>query len=397
MSGRTLRWVHATQTHPGLELRLGSLAKRAPPEEREAIEHDAVEARKQRSTNRTVFVLWLGILVFAVYAGTRVELKWYGLAALAVVVVLPPLLVLHATLKKLLLAVRLASVSVPWRFLARWTLCVVAIYLSFAAFDINILIHVAMAAGIVFLCRLDTRYQRRTGAAIDEAIADHDFDRGIQICEKIPQSLALRMEKAFWLAGLHELAGNSDTAISILEDLVESPRRDRPARFRLAHILRLRDPEKALELVNQAAHGLRPNYYILGLRAGLNRRLGNLEAARQEAEQALELEPKIGGLHALLARIEIDAGEYRRAEEQLTLAERYEPGSALLLLVQAELALARDTREMAETAVARACEAIDKQPLLRLADDACALRERLNEQHSQCCEADATGQTSAID
>lgn len=374
--GRLKRLIHATQTHPSRDVRLQSLASAAPAADRPSIPVDAQEVARQRRVQTAVLAIVLAIFGFACWAGVEPALKWAGVGALALTILVPPLLIVVAVLGDLVFAFRMGSIRIAWRRLVRFLALVMGVALLFVGLlDILVVkelefvwVFAPAGAVVIGLTWSLGRRKRKLLDQIDLAFRSRDFERALELHASLPRSWAakrsIRCDRAEALA----LAGHTDEAIRELEEVARAAPKYLRVKLRLAVVLRVRDTERALQFADGLATHLPNHPYILALRAGLLRRLGRVDEACELAERAMKKKPTNGRINAIAARVHVTARNLETASTFLAEAERREPGDAFMALVRAELALAENSPD-AGRLIENAVEASTNNPFAWLQDD----------------------------
>src|SRR6185295_136335 len=107
------------------------------------------------------------------------------------------------------------------------------------------------------------------------------------------------------------------------------------------------------------------------------RRLGRVVEAEAMVQRGLDDEPRDGPLRAVAASLALDRGDAPHARELIRDALAHSPGDTFTLVAQVELALATESRESAQAALARIEAAVAANPHAWLDGDVARLRARI--------------------
>lgn len=380
--------VHATQTHPTLEVRLAALRRVAPPAALAGFPDPEGRARGHRTWARLACGVWLAAIAAALWLGRQRDTAVLGVLGLVAVFLLPPALMLITLAPDVLANFRLGVVRIrlPWRLL----LHLVGLVLFVSAVLVAIFeprlggppvwgmgIGGLVALPLAFLAG---RRSRRLQQGLQLAIRAHDFARGVELYAKLPPRVRRRPIPRFHFALCLARARGVRAGVAALEALA----RDRP-RFRLARIWLARltldtNPDRTVTLARKLARELPKDPNPPALEAGALRRLGRHDAALRAIERAHRLD-RHHRLHGLEVSVRLHAGDCRGARRALQLARTHAPGDAATLLAIADVAVETGTLEAGRAALDDAQRAHKTSPLAFLDARLDELEKRLIERH----------------
>lgn len=386
--------IYATATHPPGEVRLAALLRRAPADDRPEVTISGVKIRWHRILSTAALVIWLAALATPLVALWEPEWAFWTVVPLLFVAFAPTALLLMGLRHLARRAKRRMGGHRPgatgWVRTTVILVALVVLVFSNILFDdtfsarvgeIQWLVLIPIAPVIALLLAFVWPNKRaKLQKKVAVALQLHDFQQVVELEQSAPRLFARDPILRHNFAVASALSGDRKRAIAELEGL----RRDKP-RFKLSWLVLgefyLEDgqPERALEVAEQAACELKHDPAPHGLAAKALRRLGRTAEAQAAIDRALAIEPEAGDAHALAAAIALDRGDVPQARESIEKAHELAPGDAFVLVVAAEVALGAEPLETAQSAVEQALRAAEANPFALLDFETSALRTRLAE------------------
>lgn len=362
------RIVAATQTHPGRELRLHHLARRAPADQRDEIVYDRREALLQGRTNRVVAAVFVAIISFAVWAGLDEGLKWYGVGGLALSLVSPTVLIVLAVLRRLRYSWQLGYLGLGWHALRGPVLVLASIIVIIIGLDTPWLWPTWIGLAALVWIWLDRRRQKRLNAEIELAVREQDFELAMQLCTRRSPRVQRRPANRTYRATLLAAAGRDGEARQELDSLAKDRPRYWPGQLLRATVTNWSDEAAGFAIVQRVLSVYPNNPYTMGFVAASLSLLERLDEAGTMIDRAISLMPALGYLHGIRSAIARRSGDLDGAEQSLREFESHDPGATSLCLYRAHMLIATGDLVAAGEAVSTAETEIEANRMSLLMD-----------------------------
>lgn len=349
------RVIQALGVHPARDLRLHHLALAAPEDERQQIHYDHAEARAQVRVDHWVVAAHLLVLAFGIWAGLSPDLQYYGIGAIAGLLLARVALPYLGVLPRLYYYTwQLRPYRVTWRwptkFLAAVGLVVIAFEGLWAPFKWPTWIGVTALVIWTWLRRRKQRRLRR----VYSAIRDQDLATALTYYDELPERWQRdgthRTYRAWLLAAMDRL----EESRQVLDDLAAEMPRDWSTQLFRADVTGWVDDAAGLAISAQIANNLPRNPYALASHAGDLSLTDNLELAEKQIVSAIRLLPTMGSSYGIYSAILRRRGDLEGSQQQLEQLEAREPGWPGIPIYRGFLHLARGEQEAAQQQAARA-------------------------------------------
>jgi len=393
-SGLLSLLVYATSTHPSCAVRLTSLYDAAPADDRPENPPDRAGLARHRLVTIAALLIWAVVLVGTLAASIRgYDRFWMGVVLWGVTLT-PFTLLLIASWKGTSLAQRRMGQKL---WFVKPVLLAGAVALGILAFrsdaarrhltatqqqvpyaGLLVIALMITAAGGLSLWLLVTSRRRKVLREFAVAFQVHDFRGALEICRNSPgvvrRSHLLRYNQAIAQAFCGDVAG----AIADFETLWDDKPKFPLTGFALCTFLLDSDqPERVIEVTRRLSELLPGDPQPPFFEACAYRALKRLDNAEAACQRSIEIESRSGPSCALAAALAVDRGDIERAVELCNRARELSPGDVHVRIVEAEIALSRDSLEVAQAAVGRAIETIRANPLVALNSELRRLEELL--------------------
>jgi Zn-dependent protease with chaperone function len=338
-------WLNAVLTHPSLAVRAAGLAQDAPPAERARIAVDGDRVRRSRRARRIAVTLRALLLLLVLWLGAG-PLPGLG-AALAVLLLLVPLLPLFAFTRELIDLWQLGQGSWPGRFVRRLLLFAAGVavmplssavlpedtpwWLKPAVFGLAVVLVLAWLLG--------GGCERRARSELRTLLHRRDLHGYLARCARMRPRWRRRPERRLEEALVRAALGERDAALAALAQLADDWPDYCYTAVWTARLLGNTDPAGAVAVARALAAELPGNALARGLLAGCLRRAGGLDEAQALIDGVVRARPRQGVWQASRARIAVARGDRLLAAESLAAAEKLAPGDPSTVLARAEFAL----------------------------------------------------------
>ena len=365
--------LHATSTHPSLDLRRMALHRDAPAATRQRIAVDAVACRRHRLAARLALLAWVAVV------GTTLAAAWSAVGAtalaaalqLALVAMTPTLVLLAASWGHVryfmlrpatwapgsLRAFVAASVGIVALLVIESNSLVSASAGGWSGASVVQLALLAAATCAVGMTVWGVVLSKRHAAlrkSVAEALAEGRQDDALALLRSKARALRRDPILRFNAAFAEAMAGRSDAAFDQLRCLSRERRLPGLPEILMARLVLDGQPDRALELAREARERMRGEAAPVELEVRALRRLGRLEQAEALASAGLAAHPHDGALLGVASGVALDRGDLERARALADEALARSPGDARALMARAGVEAEMGTRAHALAAIADA-------------------------------------------